>query len=117
VTRPPRRERALVRPHVVTGGRGTPTHRTFDHVTLVSAVRDDLDGLTPEQQRLIRLCLGGWLSIAEVAAHLVLPVSVTKVLLADLVDTGHITATAPRGGAAPITRELLQEVHRALLSL
>jgi DNA-directed RNA polymerase specialized sigma24 family protein len=89
-----RRERALVRPHVVTGGRAHPTRNTFDLVTVVVATRHDLSGLSPEKKRLMELCRGGALSVAEVAAHLHLATSVTKVLLSDLVDSGHISTHA-----------------------
>lgn len=91
---PPRPERALVRPHVVTGGRAHPTRNIFDLVTLVTVGRTQLAGLNPEKRRVMELCQGGALSVAEVAAHLVLPVSVTKVLLSDLVDSGHIMTRA-----------------------
>lgn len=90
----PRRERALVRPHVVTGGRAHPSRNTFDVVTVVMATRENVAGLSPEKRRLMELCRGGALSVAEVAAHLSLPISVTKVLLSDLVDSGHIVTHA-----------------------
>ncbi|MBP2328857.1 hypothetical protein JOF56_009242 [Kibdelosporangium banguiense] len=117
MTNPRRRDEALVRPYVVTDGRGTPSRDDFHHITLISAVRNNFDGLTPEKARLVRLCLGGLLSVAEVAAHLALPVGVTKVLLGDLVDTGHITTTSPRARTAPPTREVLEEVLHALQRL
>ncbi|WP_199442133.1 DUF742 domain-containing protein [Umezawaea beigongshangensis] len=109
--------RALVRPHVVTGGRGTPSRNTLDHITLITAAREDLTDLGPEQCRLMRVCLGGWLSVAEVAANLRLPTSVTKVLLADLVDSGHITATAPAAPAGIPGEQLLKDVLDGLRAL
>lgn len=90
----PRRERALVRPHVITGGRAHPTRNTIDVATVVVAVPGPVVRLSPEKRRVMELCRGGALSVAEVAAHLRLPASVTKVLLSDLVDTGHIAARA-----------------------
>ncbi|AOS64218.1 DUF742 domain-containing protein [Actinoalloteichus hymeniacidonis] len=107
---PPRNERALVRPHVVTGGRAHPTRNTFGLITLVSAARDQLGGLSPEKRRLMELCRGGSLSVAEIAGHLQLPVSVTKVLLSDLVDSGHIQTTAPLPTTELPSMKLLQEV-------
>jgi hypothetical protein len=107
---PPRRERALVRPHVVTGGRAHPTRNSLDSVTLVTATRDQLGGLSPEKRRVMELCRGGSLSVAEVAAHLSLPVSVTKVLLSDLVDSGHIAAHAPPPLADLPDLQLLKDV-------
>jgi hypothetical protein len=105
----PENERALVRPHVVTGGRAHPTRNIFDLVTLVIAARRDLTGLNPEQRRVMELCRGGALSVAEVAGHLLLPVSVTKVLLSDLVDSGHVVTRAAPEADAPDDR-LLREV-------
>lgn len=105
-----RNERALVRPHVITGGRAHPTRNVFDLITLVIANGDlPLIGLGPEKLRIVELCRGGALSVAEIAGHLELPVAVTKVLLADLVDDGHLSTRA----AAPAARteaRLLQEV-------
>ncbi|PRY39538.1 DUF742 domain-containing protein [Umezawaea tangerina] len=109
--------RALVRSHVVTGGRGTPSRNTLDHVTLITASREDVEGLEPETRRLVRLCLGGWLSVAEAAVHLGLPVSVTKVLVADLVDSGHVTATAPAAPAGAPSPQLLKDVLDGLRAL
>ncbi|MEV6867364.1 DUF742 domain-containing protein [Streptosporangium subroseum] len=115
---PPKRDNGLVRPYVVTAGRAFPTRNTFDLVTLVIAAHDlSLSGLGPEKRRLMVLCRGGSLSVAEVAAHLVLPVSVTKVLLGDLVDSGHITTRSP---ALPVERpdvQLLKEVLDGLRAL
>jgi hypothetical protein len=113
-----RRDSGLVRPYVVTEGRAFPTRNTFDLVTLVVATHDlSLSGLAPEKRRLMTLCRGGPLSVAEVAAHLVLPVSVTKVLLGDLVDSGHITTRAPAPPAERPDIRLLQEVLDGLRAL
>ena len=108
---PRRNERALVRPHVVTGGRAHPPRNVFALVTLVIATGDlPRKGLTPEKLRIVELCRGGALSVVEISGHLDLPVGVVKVLLSDLVDGGHRTTRA----AAPADRQpkvrLLQEV-------
>ncbi|MEV0259831.1 DUF742 domain-containing protein [Streptomyces sp. NPDC050617] len=109
--RDPGRDKGLVRPYVVTDGRAYPTRNTFDLVTLVMAHGDrPLGGLSPEKRRLMDLCLGGALSVAEVSGHLMLPVSVVKVLLGDLVDSGHITTRSPIPSAQLPEAQLLQEV-------
>lgn len=114
---PPRRERGLVRPYVVTDGRAHPTRNTLDLVTLVSAMNDrPLSGLSPEKRRVMELCRGGALSIAEVAGHLALAISVTKVLLSDLIDSGHIITRAPVPAAQLPDAQLLQEVLDGLRS-
>jgi DNA-directed RNA polymerase specialized sigma24 family protein len=107
---PRRRERALVRPHVVTDGRAHPTRNVFDLVTLVTVVNDRKTGPNPEKRRIVRLCRGGALSVAEVASHLDLPVGIVKVLLSDLVDSGHISIQAPGPETRPADSRLLQEV-------
>lgn len=99
-----------MRPHVVTGGRAHPTRNTLELLTLVTAVSDLTRGLSPEKARVVDLCNGGWLSIAEVAGHLALPVSVTKVLLSDLVDTGHILTRPAQPPVEIPDDQLLQEV-------
>ncbi|WP_307847612.1 DUF742 domain-containing protein [Streptomyces sp. F63] len=96
---------------MVTDGRAHPTRNTLDFVTLVMAMNDrPLGGLSPEKKRLMELCRGGALSVAEVAGHLELSVSVVKVLLSDLIDSGHITTRAPVPKAQLPQAQLLQEV-------
>lgn len=56
------------------------------------------------------------LSLAEVAGHLELPVSVTKVLVADLMDSGHLVTRAPIPSAGPSDTGILQEVLDGLRS-
>ncbi|TDD92179.1 DUF742 domain-containing protein [Actinomadura darangshiensis] len=108
---PRRNERSLVRPHVVTGGRAHPTRNVFDLVTLVIAAGDlPRAGLSPEKLRIVELCRGGALSVAEIAGHLGLPVGVAKVLLSDLVDSGHLTTRATAPAAQQSKVRLLQEV-------
>ncbi|UPZ28952.1 DUF742 domain-containing protein [Streptomyces sp. LRE541] len=109
---PPRRPGGkLVRPYVVTDGRSHPTRNTLDLVTLLIAADDlPLTGLSPEKRALMELCRPGALSVAEVAGHLSLPVSVTKVLIADLMDSGHVVTRAPVPSARPSETRILQEV-------
>jgi DNA-directed RNA polymerase specialized sigma24 family protein len=42
--------------------------------------------LTPEQRRIVELCTPGALSVAEIAAHLSMPLGVVRVLVADLAE-------------------------------
>ncbi|GAA2722088.1 DUF742 domain-containing protein [Actinocorallia aurantiaca] len=107
--RPPKRP--LVRLHVVTGGRAHPSRNVFDLVTLVVAVPTATTvGISPEQRRVLELCRGGALSVAEVSGHLQLPVTVTKVLLSDLVDSGHLVVRSPAPSSQRPSADLLQEV-------
>ncbi|GAB2756053.1 DUF742 domain-containing protein [Amycolatopsis magusensis] len=112
-----RREQALVRPHVVTEGRAHPTRNTLDVATVVLATWAPVVGLSPEKRRVMELCRGGALAVAEVAAHLDLPTSVTKVLLSDLLDSGHIEARAAVRQADIPDHQLLQKVLDGLRAL
>ena len=75
-----------------------------------SASACTVSGLSPEKKRLMELCRGGALSVAEIAAHLSLPISVTKVLLSDLVDSGHIATHAAVSHTARPDVKLLKDV-------
>lgn len=94
----PRRRRDLVRSFVLTGGRARPTRNThvLDVITMVTSVPDrSVAGLLPEQLAVVELCRGGYLSVIEVAGHLGQPLTITRVLLGDLLDTGHIVTRVP----------------------
>ncbi|MFJ2478364.1 DUF742 domain-containing protein [Streptomyces sp. NPDC087659] len=111
---PPREKRGLVRPYVVTEGRSHPSRNTFDLLTLVTSTGQDGSALNPEKRRLVTLCAGGALSVAEVGAWLELPLSVVKVLLADLTDSGHIRSRPPIPPVELPEVHLLQEVLNGL---
>jgi hypothetical protein len=101
----------LVRSYVVTDGRAHPSRNTLDLVTLLIAADDlPLMGLSPEKRRMMELCRPGALSVAEVADCLELPVSVTKILIADLMDSGHLVTRAPIPAARLSDARILQEV-------
>ncbi|MCK7622705.1 DUF742 domain-containing protein [Streptomyces sp. RS10V-4] len=107
----------LVRPYTVSKGRTRPTAH-FDLMTLVRATGRRPAGLQgPDYDRVLGLC-DGPVPVAEVAAHTRLPAAVTKVLLADLVACGALTARAPAAvaaGPAPRTdRDLLEAVLHGL---
>ncbi|WP_342667230.1 DUF742 domain-containing protein [Streptomyces megasporus] len=103
----------LVRSYVITGGRHQPSRNThsLELVSLVTATGDrPLGELDPERQKMVRLCQGGYLSVAEVAGHVRLPVSVTTILLADLIDSGHMVVRKPPPAARPTDLDVLEKV-------
>lgn len=120
---PPRRREDLVRSYVITGGRARPTRNThaLDVITMVTATQDrPLTALGPEQLALVDLCRGGYLSVIEVASHLRLPLTVTRVLLGDLLDSGHlVTRLRPaEPGSAQLTDvHILERVLHGLQAL
>ncbi|GAA5061523.1 DUF742 domain-containing protein [Nocardia callitridis] len=110
-----RRDPDLVRAYVRTGGR-TKASRELDLVTLVLVAKDPLPGASPDSLRVMSLCSRrGGLSIAEIAAYLDLPVSVVKILAADLLDSGLLVTPTPAESMPEIA--LLEEVLNGLRAL
>ena len=108
----------LVRPFTLTGGRTRPSRADFTLITSVTAVDPQPDGAArpqPEHARILRLCARP-VVVAELAAHLDLPVSVVVIMLCDLLEAGLITAHPPH----PVSRtpeldlNLLQKVRDGL---
>ncbi|HWU12230.1 MAG TPA: DUF742 domain-containing protein [Streptomyces sp.] len=108
----------MVRPYTPTGGRAIPSRRTLDLATLLIADADKpLHGLNPHAHRVMQHCLPGRLSLAEVAADLRLPGAVTAVLVADLVDSGHLISRSPVPAAQQHDRHLLERILHGLNNL
>ncbi|MEU9127416.1 DUF742 domain-containing protein [Kitasatospora sp. NPDC048540] len=113
-----------VRPYVITGGRSGTNRPALAIESLVSAVpAADLDPdlrsgdtLNREHQRILALC-HDLLSVAEVAAHLRLPVSVVRVLVDDLWDLGAVQVRPPAPQADRLPTHLLEEVLVGLRQL
>jgi hypothetical protein len=103
----------LVRPYAVCGGRTRPT-RELDLVSLViDTGQVDAALLESDHAHVLGLCRGPT-SVAEVAAYMRLPVVVAKILVADLIDCGALTTSAPRNIDVPFDRELLEAVRDGL---
>ncbi|MFF5445229.1 DUF742 domain-containing protein [Streptomyces sp. NPDC012888] len=107
----------LVRPYVITKGRGLPDEGQFSLITLVTAAPGRSQRptrLPPEEQRLLDLCSAGYLSVAEIAGHTRLPLGVVKILLAALTEGGYLISRPPVARARPAEREILEEVLNGL---
>jgi hypothetical protein len=101
----------LVRPYVLTNGREIADGDKFELVTLITAAEHHhKDRLDPEKRGLVELCEGGYLSVAEIAGHLRLPVGIVKVLLSDLTEAGYVHTRAPVPRAQLTDVQILQEV-------
>jgi len=101
----------LVRPYVITNGRELPESGQFSMITLVMVSEEQPPKLLgPEKRQLWDLCAGGFLSVAEVAGHLQLPVGIVRVLLSDLAEQGWLLTRAAPAPAELVDREILQEV-------
>ncbi|MFE3196292.1 DUF742 domain-containing protein [Nocardia sp. NPDC059240] len=81
----------LVRLFAVTRGRGRVARPDLDVATLVvdSARGIPLRYSEPEYTTIVWLCRTP-LSVAEISAHLRLPMTMTKVLIGDLIDDGRL---------------------------
>ena len=103
----------LVRPFLVTGGRTEPLQ---GGLRLESVVRSSPAALSAplrfELRQIVDLCRSP-ATVADVAARLGLPLGVAKVLIADLVDGGHVTVA--RNTEVPIdVIERIRDRVRAL---
>jgi hypothetical protein len=107
----------LVRPFTLTGGRTRPSRADFTLITTVTAVDPPPSSAArpqPEQLRILRRC-DRPIAVAELAAHLDLPVSVVVIMLCDLLEAGLITVHPPH----PVSPrspdlDLLQKVRDGL---
>jgi Protein of unknown function (DUF742) len=93
----------MVRPYTITRGRTAPERDDFTLITVLTTAFDPRDPgggprrpgrLQPEHRLILQRCRHAT-ALAEVAAALDLPVSVTKILAGDLVAQGLLLARAP----------------------
>ncbi|MET8627172.1 DUF742 domain-containing protein [Kitasatospora sp. NPDC004669] len=110
-----------VRPYVITSGRSRPTRADLAIESLVSALSEPPELpehvlLNREHRRILGLC-HSLLSVAEVAAHLGLPLGVVKVLVGDLWDLGAVQVLPPVPQAERLPTTLLEEVLVGLRQL
>jgi hypothetical protein len=95
--RAPARHPRLVRPYILTRGR---THVPGPLMALEASVRRLSEpgafplGAPPESRRIVDLCEPP-MSVAEVAARMLLPVGVVRVLVGDLVTAGVVEVEDP----------------------
>ncbi|WP_405792511.1 DUF742 domain-containing protein [Streptomyces sp. NBC_01506] len=103
----------LVRPYVITRGRALPAQDEFSLITLITTATDQRQRprrLSPEEQQLLEMCSGGYLSVAEIAGHAQLPLGILKVLLSSLKEGGYLLTRVPVPRARLADVNLLQEV-------
>ncbi|MFW6639314.1 DUF742 domain-containing protein [Nocardiopsis algeriensis] len=77
--------------YMVTGGRGGADEPSLDSVALIVAESEPSPEMQSEHAAVLRLCARPT-AVVELSAELGLPVSAVRVLLADLLDTGAVTA-------------------------
>ncbi|WSQ10012.1 DUF742 domain-containing protein [Streptomyces sp. NBC_01231] len=112
----PGRDDAPDRLYTLTQGRTRPgPDSPFDLVTLVVAESDPRPGMQSEHMAILRMAERPT-AVVEVAAELRLPVSITKVLLSDLLAAGRVSARHPHTAAVP-EPDLLEQVLVGLRNL
>jgi hypothetical protein len=110
----------VVRPYAVTGGRTRPTS-TLEMVALVATTSRGLaaarsPSMPPEQRDIAFLCRH-LQSVAEISAHLDLPLGVAQVLVADMAAAGLVAVHRPERPDWRPDSELLRKVLDGLQRL
>jgi hypothetical protein len=124
---PPGEDVSSVRPFVVTRGRTQASTDTRLESILEVANQQWLaekgKSLSPEELAIVRQIASTYLTVAEVSAHLKLPVGVVKVLVSDLAESGvllvHDTVAGAGGGinaGGAVTREQTLELLESVLN-
>lgn len=86
-----------LRPYVITRGRVAAEGLAFD--TLLAAVPDAAETGSREGRRILDLLGDGYLTVAEVAATLRVPLGTAQVVSADLAALGAVRLFGPSGGS------------------
>ncbi|MFI5529743.1 DUF742 domain-containing protein [Kitasatospora sp. NPDC051853] len=111
----------VVRLFSMTRGRTRPTEEgLFDLISLITAVHRDGAGesdLDLEHRAILDLCRDEPLSVAELGSFTDMPVSLVRVLLGDLHDSGLISVTRPVPLAQLPDERLLRDVINGLRAL
>jgi len=121
MTDQPRDNRLRVRPYALTGGRvRSSTELALETIVRVTPRGEDgAAGLATESRQILQLCVDPT-SIAEVSAHLHIPLGVARVLVGDLVTDGlldsHANPASGDEGSRPDLR-LLERVLDGLQAL
>ena len=105
----------VVRLYAVTRGRGRSDRPELDMLTLVVDIGRGtaLRRHEPEYASIVELCRTPQ-SVAEVAARLGLPLTMTKVLIGDLIDDGRLEYRQPRhedAGDLDVLKALLDGIR------
>ena len=108
----------VVRPYAITGGRTGSAGPELELEALVFADPSALAGsdLGDERRAIVLLC-AEVLSVAEISAHLAIPVGVTRVLVADMVAAGLVHLHRPEVPGDRPDLALLEWVLESLRSI
>ena len=119
-SREPADQPSLVRPYTLTAGR-TDSRVNLPLEALIEAVVSDKPQRWPGNDVRAQICAmcATSPSVAEIAAHLSLPIGVARVLIGDLVSSGHLRVRATLSDRSTIDerRELIGRTLRGLRAL
>jgi hypothetical protein len=101
-------EARTVRPYTVTGGRTRSGGQDLPMEALVRGLRAATDdsGMALERRRILELTNDRMLSVAELSAHLSLPLGVTRVLVGDLAADGAVVVHGTIAGSTTPATDL-----------
>lgn len=105
--------------YTVTGGRSHTDESAMDMVTLIVSECDPTPGMQSEHAKILQMCRQP-MAVVEISSELRLPISVVRILLCDLLDTGRITARHPPKAPAKAQLpdpEILEQVLVGLQNL
>jgi hypothetical protein len=109
----------IVRPYAITGGRTRAAESTLELVAMVATTERGLalvDQITGEHQEIVQRCRRP-LSIAELSAHLNIPLGVGRVLVSDLLEQGLVVVRRPAARHRMSDEALLEKVMNGLRQL
>jgi hypothetical protein len=86
--------------YTITGGRSRADESRLDLVTLIVSECDPTPGMQSEHVKILRMSRRPT-AVVEISSELRLPVSIVKILLCDLLDTGRVTARHPSSASTP----------------
>jgi hypothetical protein len=113
-------ETYTVRPYAVTGGRTrTSGSSELPIEALVQSLRAPSPGMTNETRTILDLTAVEFLSVAELSAHVKLPVGVVRVIVSDLADEGKVRIHGVAQGQENLATSLsvLESVLNGISSL
>jgi hypothetical protein len=108
------RDPSHVRPYALTGGRTRParTDLPVEALVAITAAGAKAASTLALEPRSIALRCHEPVSVAELAAHLNVPLGVARILVADMVDDGLVTVHQPLGVPdRALLRRVLQGLH------
>ena len=113
----------VVRPYALTRGRTRPGRADLPLEALVRGVAGASDTAdtagTPERRRILDLAGAGILSVAELSAHLSLPLGVVRVLVGEVTDDGLVVvhSGSPTAASPATNLTVLESVLNGIHSL